>query len=117
MHALTALQSARIYPRLARRKRHVGTLPCLSFSVVLIYGVFLSLLVAAVSGHIAYQKHNQRKTERLQLLQDAALSDDEDEGDTVHNAGMLDRPQRQYRLNSLFDRGFSELGRKCARFP
>ena len=96
---------------------HVGLLPCLSFSVILIYFVFLLLLVTAVSGHVAYQKHNQRKSERLQLLQDAALSDDEDEGDTVHNAGMLDRPQRHYRLNSVFDKGFSELGRKCARYP
>lgn len=96
---------------------HVGLLPCLSFSVILVYGVFLLLLVTAVSGHVAYQKHNQRKSERLQLLQDAALSDDEDEGDTVHNAGILDRPQRYYRLNSAFDKAFSELGRKCARFP
>lgn len=96
---------------------HVGALPCLSFSVILVYSVFLLLVVAAISGHVAYQKHNQRKSEQLQLLQDAALSDDEDEGDTVHNAGMLDRPQRHYRLNGLFDKAFSELGRKCARFP
>lgn len=96
---------------------HVGLLPCLSFSVILIYCVFLLLLVIAVSGHVAYQKHNQRKSERLQLLQDAALSDDEDDGDTVHNAGMLDRPPRQYRLNGVFDKAFSELGRKCATYP
>ena len=96
---------------------HVGALPCLSFSVILIYCVFLVLLVVAISGHVAYQKHNQRKSERLQLLQDAAPSDDEDEGDTVHNAGILDRPHRQYRLNTLFDNAFHELGRKCARFP
>ena len=96
---------------------HVGLLPCLSFSVILIYFVFLLLLVTAVSGHVAYQKHNQRKSERLQLLQDAALSDDEDEVDTVQNAGMLDRPQRHYRLNSFFHKAFSELGRKCARYP
>ena len=101
----------------AQEECHVGVLPCLSFSVILIYCVFLALLVAAVSGHVAYQKHNQRKSERLQLLQDAALSDDEDEGDTVQNAGILDRPQMQYRLNSFFDKAFSELGRKCARFP
>ena len=96
---------------------HVGRLPCLSFSVILIYSVFLLLLVAAVSGHVAYQKHSQRKSERLQLLQDAAPSDDEDEGDTDHKAGRLDRPHKQYRLNSVFDKGFSELGRKCATYP
>ncbi|KAM0805412.1 niemann-pick C1 protein precursor [Usnea florida] len=96
---------------------HVGALPCLSFAVIVVYCVFLLLLVTAVSGHIAYQKHNQRKSERLQLLQDAALSDDEDEGEMVHNAGMIDRPQRQYRLNTICDSAFSHLGRMCARYP
>ena len=96
---------------------HVGALPCLSFAVIIVYCVFLLLLVTAVSGHIAYQKHNQRKSERLQLLQDAALSDDEDEGEMVHNAGMIDRPQRQYRFNAICDSAFNHLGRKCARYP
>lgn len=96
---------------------HVGALPCLSFAVIIVYCVFLLLLVTAVSGHIAYQKHSQRKSERLQLLQDAALSDDEDEGEMVHNAGMIDRPQRQYRLNTLCDSAFGHLGRMCARYP
>lgn len=96
---------------------HVGVLPCLSFSVILIYSVFLLLLVTAVSGHIAYQKHNQRKSERLQLLQDTALSDDEDEGDMVRNAGMLDRPHLHYRLNSICDTAFSKLGKSCATYP
>ena len=96
---------------------HVGALPCLSFAVIVVYCTLLLLLVIAVSGHVAYQKHNQRKSERLQLLQDAALSDDEDEGDVVHNAGMLDRPQKQYKLNTICDKGFSYLGRRCARYP
>ena len=96
---------------------YVGALPCLSFAVIIIYCVFLLLLVTAVSGHIAYQKHNQRKSERLQLLQDAALSDDEDEGDIVQNAGILDRPQKHYKLNSICDSAFNVLGRTCARYP
>ena len=96
---------------------HVGILPCLSFAVILIYCVFLLLLVIAISGHVAYRKHNQRESERLQLLQDAAPSDDEDEGDVVHNAGMLDRPQRQYRLNTFCDTAFNKLGGACARYP
>ena len=105
-------------PQVTSQERcHVGALPCLSFSVILIYCVFLLLIVAAISAHIVYQKHNQRRTERLQLLQDAALSDDEDEGDVVHNAGMLDRPQRHYWLNTKCDSAFSSLGRVCARFP
>jgi len=95
----------------------VGKLPCLSFAVIIIYSVCLLLLGSAVSGHVAYRKHQQRKSERLQLLQDAALSDDEDEGDVVHNAGMLDRPQRSYYLNQICDRAFSRLGGFCARYP
>jgi Niemann-Pick C1 protein len=96
---------------------HVGVLPCMSFAVILVYCVFLLLVVIAISGHIAYAKQQQRKSERLQLLQDATLSDDEDEGDLVHHAGLLDRPQRNYRLNSIFDYAFSKLGGICARFP
>lgn len=96
---------------------HVGLLPCLSFSVIAIYSIFLLLLVLAVAGHIAYQKHNQRKSERLRLLQDAALSDEEDDGDEVRNAGMLDRPQKYYRLNSFCYNAFSSLGKNCAKFP
>lgn len=96
---------------------HVGLLPCLSFAVILLYCVFLLLLIAAVTGHIAYKNHTQRKSERLQLLQDAALSDDEDDGDLVRNAGTLDPPQRYYRLNSVFDHAFRKLGVTCATFP
>ena len=108
-------------PELAEVKEqqycHVGALPCLSFAVILVYSILLALLITAISGHIAYQKHSQRKSERLQLLQDTQLSDDEDEGDMVHSAGMPDRPQRPYKLNTLFDSAFHNLGRYCARYP
>ena len=96
---------------------HVGLLPCLSFAVILVYGVFLLLLITAVSGHIAYQKHAQRKGERLQLLQDATLSDDDDEGEIVRNPGVLDPPLHHYRYNTIFEHGFRDLGRACATFP
>ncbi|KAJ9633434.1 hypothetical protein, variant [Exophiala oligosperma] len=96
---------------------HVGKLPCLSFAVVIIYSVALLLLITAISGHVAYRKHKQWKSERLQLLQDAAPSDDEDEGDLVHNPGLLERPQRNYYLNQVFDRAFNKLGGFCARYP
>lgn len=96
---------------------NVGVLPCLSFAAILVYCVLMLLLVTGVSGHIAYQQHNQRKSERLQLLQDAALSDDEDQDDIVHDAGVLDRPQRQYALNTVCDSAFNYLGRNCAKFP
>lgn len=96
---------------------HVGYLPCLSFSVIIIYSVFLLLLVTGLAGHVVFQKRQQRKIERVRLLQDASPSDDEDEGDVIEDAGVLDRPQRTYRLNYVFDRIFSTLGGACARFP
>lgn len=97
---------------------HVGLLPCLSFAVILVYCVFLLLLITAVSGHVAYRKHSQRKTERVQLLQDATLSDDEEEDDgLVRNAGILDPPLRYYRFNLVFDQAFRKLGNACATFP
>ena len=95
----------------------VGLLPCLSFAVILIYSVFLALLIVAVSGHIAYAKHSKNKHERMRLLQDSSPSDDEDEGELVHHAGLLDKPQKTYRLNTLCDKAFSRLGRAAALFP
>jgi Niemann-Pick C1 protein len=95
---------------------YVGLLPCLSFAAIIVYSVFLILMVVAVSGHVAYQKHAKSKSERLRLLQDVP-SDDEDEGDIVYNAGMLDRPQRHYYLNTICDKAFSKLGFTCAEFP
>ncbi|KAF2098002.1 multidrug efflux transporter AcrB transmembrane domain-containing protein [Rhizodiscina lignyota] len=96
---------------------HVGGLACLSFAVIIVYSVFILLLIAAVSGHVAYRRHAQSKNERLRLLQDAAPSDDEDEGDVVHNTGLLDRPQKHYALNTVCDAAFGRLGYICARFP
>ncbi|KAL8935084.1 MAG: hypothetical protein Q9216_005591 [Gyalolechia sp. 2 TL-2023] len=105
-------------PKITEQEQcYVGALPCLSFAVITLYSVFLLLLVIAVSGHVAYQKHSQRKSERLQLLQDAALSDDEDDEDEARHARMLEKPQREYWLNSKCDAAFSKLGLICARFP
>ena len=95
----------------------VGKLPCLSFAVIIVYTIALLLLVGVVAAHVAYRNHKQRTTERLRLLQDAAPSDDEDEGDMVQNAGTVDRPQRRYYLNEFFDQAFSRLGSFCARYP
>lgn len=105
-------------PEVTEVKRcHVGLLPCLSFAVIIIYSFFLALLCAAVAGHVAYQKHSKHKNERMRLLQDLEPSDDEDEGDIVHNIGMLDRPTKHYFINTWCDRMFSRLGYVCARFP
>jgi len=96
---------------------HVGVLPCLSFGAILVYGVFLGLLVTAIFGHIAWAKHKRRTSERLRLLQDVSPSDDEDEGDIIHNAAMYDRPQRHYWINTVCDSAFSKLGYAAAKFP
>ncbi|KAH8684571.1 patched sphingolipid transporter-like protein [Tricladium varicosporioides] len=96
---------------------HVGILPCLSFGAILVYSILMTILATAIFGHIAWAKHNRRKSERLRLLQDAAPSDDEDEGDMIHNNAMYDRPQRNYWINTVCDRAFSQLGFAAARFP
>lgn len=96
---------------------YIGLLPCLSFGVVIAYSVFITLLVLAVSGHVAAAKHRKSKNERLQLLQDASPSDDEDEGDMVHTAGFSDRPTKHYFVNTWCDKAFSSLARTCANFP
>jgi len=98
---------------------HVGLMPCLSFAVVVVYAVFVTLLVLAVSGHVAAAKHRKSRNERLQLLQDSTPADEEEdgEGELVHRSGYIDRPTRQYVLNTYCDRAFSTLARTCARFP
>lgn len=95
---------------------HVGLLPCLSFGVVITYSVLVALLALAVTGHIAAAKHRKSKTERLQLLQDVTSDDDDDES-YLHSATVVDRPTKQYILNTWCDRAFSSLARTCARFP
>jgi Niemann-Pick C1 protein len=101
---------------------HVGLMPCLSFAIVVVYATLVTLLVLAVSGHIAAAKHRKAKNERLQLLQDAAPAEEEDdEGDMVHSVAAggfgWERPTEQYVLNTYCDRAFSRLARVCARFP
>lgn len=97
---------------------HVGVLPCLSFAVILIYSIGMALLMAAVTGHVAYKKHAQNQHERMRLLQDTSLSDDEDdEGEVVYQPGILSRPSRRYFINTVCDAVFSRLGRICARYP
>lgn len=95
---------------------HVGLMPCLSFSVVIIYSVFLSLVVL-VSSYVSYRERRYRKPERVRLLQDPVPSDDEDDGELVRGAGLLEAPRKHYKLNSVCDKAFSRLGGVCARFP
>lgn len=95
---------------------HVGLLPCLSFSVILIYSVFL-LVIVGFASYFTYREHRYRKPERVRLLQDPTPSDDEDEGDIVHSAGYIEQPRSVYRFNSILSAIFSRVGGACARFP
>lgn len=96
---------------------HVGLLPCLSFGAILTYSILILLLATAIFGHVLWAKHARRRSERLRLLQDAAPSDDEDEGDMTHNNAMYDRPQKNYWINVVCDTAFNRLGYASARFP
>ncbi|KAL4882541.1 patched family-domain-containing protein [Aspergillus karnatakaensis] len=95
---------------------HVGLLPCMSFTVILIYSTFL-LAVAGFSSYFTYKERRYRKPERVRLLQDPNPSDDEDEGEIVHAGGHLEYPHGIYKLNSMLDTIFSRIGSVCARFP
>lgn len=99
------------------RACHVGAWPCLSFAVVLVYAISLVLLATAIAGHIAYRKHTQSKHERLRLLQDTAMSDDEDDDELAFRSPPAAGPSRKYWVNTLCDRAFNTFGRTCARFP
>lgn len=95
----------------------VGHLPCLSFAIIIVYSAIIALLTLYVSGRVAAAQRRKSKNERLQLLQDVAPDDDEDEGNMVHNVAMFDRPMKQYAINTYCDRAFSTLARTCAKFP
>ncbi|KAF9885255.1 hypothetical protein FE257_000615 [Aspergillus nanangensis] len=95
---------------------YVGLLPCLSFSVILIYSVFLSF-VMGLSSYFTYREHRYRKPERVRLLQDPAPSDDEDDDDMAHATGYVETPTSVYKLNSALDAMFHRIGGVCARFP
>lgn len=95
---------------------HVGLLPCLSFSVILIYSVFL-LFVTALSSYLTYKEHRLRKPERVRLLQEPVPRDDEDDGDIVRAPGYFEQPNGVYRINSFLETLLSRLGGTCARFP
>lgn len=100
----------------AEKQCHVGLIPCMSFSVILIYSIFL-LIIAGFSSYFTWKEHRYRKPERVRLLQDPNPSDDEDEGDIVQGAGHLEYPRGFYKLNSMLDTVFSRIGSVCARFP
>lgn len=95
---------------------HVGLLPCLSFAVIIVYSTFL-MFVIALASYVTYKERRFRKPERVRLLQDPTMSDDEDEGEIVRHGGEMNQPQGVYKLNSALSALFHRIGGTSARFP
>ncbi|KAI9885591.1 MAG: hypothetical protein M1823_002600 [Watsoniomyces obsoletus] len=99
------------------RSCNVGALPCFSFAIIIIYSVLLLLFVVALVVHVAWMRQAQRKSERVRLIQDTTLSDDEDEGELVRQPAWLESYRKPHGWQTLVDRAFTGLGRWCARYP
>lgn len=95
----------------------VGLLPCLSFGAILTYSILMLLLATVVLSRFMIAKHKKKQNELRLIFRDQLPSDDEDEGDMIHNAAMYDRPQKNYWINTVCDTAFSRLGRTSAQFP
>ncbi|TGZ78201.1 putative patched sphingolipid transporter [Ascodesmis nigricans] len=103
-----------ILPGIGEQKHcFVGPLPCWSFSVIIVYSVFL-----AIGGswlvYWLFQQHRAKKHARLRILQDVPS---DDEGNSIVNMRYAERPQREYRLNTILDNVFYHIGYYCAAFP
>ena len=96
---------------------YVGTLQCFSFAIILVYCVLLVCLVAALALHASWTRYAQRKSERVRLLQDSVMSDDEDEGDIADQASITEVLGKPHHFHTLVERAFNRLGRRCAKYP
>ncbi|KAK6539064.1 hypothetical protein TWF694_010607 [Orbilia ellipsospora] len=118
-YACSCLDCAEACPKLPawedEKSCHVGIIPCLSFSVIIIYAVFLSAIMLCY-GYFFTKSYTQRY-QRLRLLHDEGPSDDEDEGDILAPAGFTDHPASEYPLNVWLDNAFQKLGWGCAEYP
>ncbi|KAI5807933.1 patched family-domain-containing protein [Peziza echinospora] len=93
----------------------VGSVPCLSLTVMIIYSAFLCSLILGHLGWVFYKRQKESKRERLALLH--SPSDDEDEGDIIDGAGIDDKPTKEYFINKYLDALFSKIGTACATYP
>jgi len=95
----------------------VGTIPCISATVIMIYSVFLALLSLWHLKRTVYKWQKENKRERQQLLTDPTVNDDEDDGDLAGDAGYHDKAPEAWALNTFLDRIFSKIGTFCATCP
>ncbi|EFX05334.1 patched sphingolipid transporter [Grosmannia clavigera kw1407] len=108
---------------------HVGLLPCLSFSSILVYSVFVAVLLAWIALRFWYTNGG---TKALPLLHDPRSGHDEDDDvedddrraflyQIIHGSGTtgadIEEPPQSYKLNTMCNAVFRRLGHWAARFP
>ena len=100
-------------PAVTETKRcHVGRLPCLSFSVLLVCCVALLLLGVWYAAIGLYQWYLNHKGGQVRLLTDPQPGDDDDdEGDGTFDTLV------PYSINRLLEKATQRLGYLCAKFP
>ncbi|KAF8448566.1 sterol-sensing domain of SREBP cleavage-activation-domain-containing protein [Terfezia claveryi] len=94
----------------------VGTIPCISLTIMFMYTIFLALLILGHLGWVVYKRQKENRREQRQLLTDSTPSYDEDDGDLVEDTGY-DKAPREYPLNTFLDKIFSRIGTTCATYP
>ncbi|KAA8909648.1 sterol-sensing domain of SREBP cleavage-activation-domain-containing protein [Sphaerosporella brunnea] len=97
----------------------VGSLPCWSFAVIIIYSIGL----IGLGGYLAITegvKYRKKRKDNLRLLRDSdpEYSDEDDDEGAVTGAGLAPEPYRQrYILDVYCERIFSKIGECSAKFP
>ncbi|KAK9478308.1 sterol-sensing domain of SREBP cleavage-activation-domain-containing protein [Lipomyces japonicus] len=106
-------------PASTERKCHIGALPCFSISVILVYTASLVVFILAYKSVLTFNRGPFYKPERLRLLNDrGGASEDEEEGDIVATAELVERPSfRTYSLNTFLQSKLTTIGLFCAQFP
>ncbi|OLL22746.1 Niemann-Pick type C-related protein 1 [Neolecta irregularis DAH-3] len=91
----------------------VGSLPCWSFAMILLYILGLVLFLAGYTVTLRSSPPNQ---DRVRLLRDEYHTDDsEEEGDI--DGGIIENRIQTYRLHTYLSRQFHLLGLHCAHNP
>ncbi|KAK9454431.1 sterol-sensing domain of SREBP cleavage-activation-domain-containing protein [Dipodascopsis uninucleata] len=101
------------------RQCYVGAVPCFSLIVFLIYSLGLVVFILVYKSILTFNRGSFHKPERLRLLQEhGGASEDEEEGDIVETAELVERPiVKTYPLHALLQSRFTTIGLFCAQFP
>ncbi|CCH41765.1 Niemann-Pick type C-related protein 1 [Wickerhamomyces ciferrii] len=82
----------------------VGILPCFSFSVIIIYAVFLGIYIAIHTYKV--------RGKRIQLLQESPYL-----RSTTTDLPEINTKNEVYSLNTFFETWFSKLAYYCSKYP